>query len=240
MKQMKIAVCDDEKILVDQLVKMIVEYASHMADTEITTDHYYSAFALEEALSLGKVYDLVFLDIQLGKENGICLGSDIVRKLNDTKIIFMTGYINYVEDIFTIQPFALLLKPLTQERVEAVLEKARHSSSDKEEHFLSIKTKEGYFKISIDKICYVESEKRYLNIHGSDGETYRTILTMQEIGEQLPDYFVRSHRGYYVNKYKIKTLKERSAVMTDGSILPVNKDMYRELQQWFMDRCWEE
>ena len=80
--------------------------------------------ALDDAVDSGNIYDLIFMDIILKKENGIYLSDNILKKINHVKIVFVTGYVAYVEDIFDIEPFALLVKPIKEEKVLHILEKA--------------------------------------------------------------------------------------------------------------------
>ena len=93
----KIAVCDDEKNIRSYLVTLIKKQGGECSITE-----YASADAY---ISDGKEYDLVFLDIEIGRSDAGLDGMGLARHIRSMEmpcqpiIIFVTGYEKYVYDV---------------------------------------------------------------------------------------------------------------------------------------------
>ncbi len=237
MNEKRIAVCDDEKIIADHLAEIVRKCIASMdINASVTVDVFYSAFALDDAVDSGNIYDLIFMDIILKKENGIYLSDNILKKMNHVKIVFVTGYVAYVEDIFDIEPFALLVKPIKEEKVLHILEKAFQAIESDSRKYIRLKTRDGVFKIDIDTICYVESNRKYVNFTDIHGNVYEVIMTMDEVERLAGQTLLRCHRCYYINLDKVSQLHGKNAVFDDGKEIPISRSLYQEIYQKFMDR----
>ena len=75
---LKIAVCDDEPVFVEQISGRIKKY---MPDVAIQ-----GFFSSEELLSQGEVFDIYFLDIQMEKMNGVETAKKL-RELDEESVI---------------------------------------------------------------------------------------------------------------------------------------------------------
>ena len=61
------------------------------------------------------VYDFLFMDIELGSENGIDLGLKIRKKHKNCHIIITSNYTKYLIDGYKVKADRYLLKPISQE-----------------------------------------------------------------------------------------------------------------------------
>jgi DNA-binding LytR/AlgR family response regulator len=99
-------------------------------------------------------------------------------------------------------------------------------SAPKESAFIYIKHNEVFEKVPIESIIYAESQKNYLLIITTDKE-YRYRSTITEFITKLPGYFIKTHKGFIVNKTKIDGYN--SALITIGNKkIPISKT-YKEL-----------
>lgn len=239
----KIAICDDEKEIADRLTQMVRNHIKSLKTKEtITVDTYYSAFALEDSIDNGNTYDLIFMDIILKNENGIQLSNQILKKFNHIKIVFITGHVTYVEDIFAIDPFALLMKPLKEEKVAHIIDKALEVIKEEDRKYIKLKTRDGVFKIDINHLTYVESDKKYLNFTDAEGNQYQTIMTMEEAEKLIGDTLMRCHRCYFINLGQVERICDKTAMFADGKKVPISRNYYKEVYHRFMDmldKYWE-
>ncbi|MDF2512842.1 MAG: response regulator receiver and domain protein, partial [Herbinix sp.] len=67
--------------------------------------------------------DVVFLDIEMPRMNGIELASRLLAQKSDLKIIFTTAYGNYALDAFEVEAIDYLMKPIMPDRLKRVLER---------------------------------------------------------------------------------------------------------------------
>ncbi|MFC9542222.1 LytR/AlgR family response regulator transcription factor [Lysinibacillus sp. NPDC056959] len=90
---------------------------------------------LEEILldSQFEQIDCVFLDIQLGVNNGLELAKQLQLSIRKPEIIFATAYDEYALQAFEVNAFDYILKPFEPERVQSAVEKL---VAKKEQHRL--------------------------------------------------------------------------------------------------------
>lgn len=73
-----VAICDNDEGATFQIEELIEStYEKHGVEMEI--DVYYSGEKLAEAISQGKMYDIIYLDIQMGGLDGLAVGNIYVK-----------------------------------------------------------------------------------------------------------------------------------------------------------------
>lgn len=83
----EIAICDDIPQICEEVYRLVAEQlGKREIDTRIHKFH--SGQAL---LSSGIVFDILFLDIELEKENGLVVAKEYPHK-KETRIIFLTSH----------------------------------------------------------------------------------------------------------------------------------------------------
>ena len=88
----RIAICDDEK----EIQLLIEEYLHNILKIEYEIEKYSSG---EELLQANfKDIDILLLDIQMGKLNGMDTARKIREVDNKMEIIFLTSLIDYVQE----------------------------------------------------------------------------------------------------------------------------------------------
>lgn len=156
--------------------------------------------------------DLIFLDIQMPKLNGI----DFLKSLkNPPKVIFTTAYREYAVESYELQVIDYLLKPITFSRFFQAINKLNRSTPEVEvvknntpEHIF-VQANKKYIKIILENILYVESLKDYLKIHLRT----ESILIKERIStfiRILPDQqFMQVHRSYIIAVNKVTAFTHR-------------------------------
>ena len=117
VKSMKrIAVCDDEKCMRDQM-------REYLKDLEpvFQADYYESGNALLDA---GIFYDVIFLDIDMRGLTGIDTARIWRSKDKKAKIIYVTAYEDFREYAFSVRAFGYLVKPVSREKIQALLQES--------------------------------------------------------------------------------------------------------------------
>jgi DNA-binding LytR/AlgR family response regulator len=171
--------------------------------------------------------DLLFLDIQMPKINGI----DFLRSLSSPPItIMITAYSQYAIEGFELDVVDYLLKPISKERFEKACKKARefwelkHRSSPSmtaSDHFF-VKCHSQYEKVKFDDVLFVEAANNYVIVHTTD-KKLNTYLTLKVIAGYLPaEKFTKVHKSYIVALDKIESM-EGGTIRIAGSDLPVSR-----------------
>ena len=153
---MKIAICDDEALCLEQVLELTREYAQQNSHLEISFSTFSSAEDLLE--SAGKIggFELYILDILMPGMNGVQLGVALRQAGFDGKIIYLTSSAEYAIDSFKARPFDYLLKPVDQTALFQTLDEALRSVSQQKEKGVIVKTREGSVKLAFDSILYAE------------------------------------------------------------------------------------
>lgn len=224
---LKIVVCDDEKVIVKQVSYMIKKY---LPDCEI--DEFLSG---KDLLSAKKDFDIFFLDIQM-EQNGI----EVARKLREhdenAVIIFITGVKEYVFEAFDVAALHYLLKPVDEEKLREVIDRAVwevQKKADKEERQLFIKTREKNITLNVNDILYLENEMRK-NVAHTKRETITFYGVMSEMEKSVGTGFYRCHRGYLVNMAYVSEYDTDSILLSNGEKIYLSKNRYQDFVKHYM------
>ena len=225
---MNIAICDDERIISEQIKKLIEK---RIPDACI------EAYGQgENLLEAKKHFDMIFLDIQMDGINGIDTAKAIREKNGETVIIFITGIKEYVFDAFDVAAFHYLLKPVEEEKFFRVLERAieevgKHRKQTQEP--LLIRTRTRSITLMRNDILYVESHGKKVEIHTKE-KNVEIYAAMNKLEEQLGEDFYRCHRGYLVNMAYIAEYGSDSITLNNGGTVYLAKEKYGEFVKTYM------
>lgn len=162
------AICDNDEGATFQIEELIEStYEKHGVEMEI--DVYYSGEKLAEAISQGKMYDIIYLDIQMGGLDGLAVGKYIRKMELDSIIVYISEYIEYIESVFEVEAFEFIRKPISNEKFMLTLKRALNRL-DRKQYFFDCKYKNYWIRIPIKDIVYFESSGRKINIHLKDNK----------------------------------------------------------------------
>lgn len=165
------------------------------------------------ALALSKRPCLIFLDVELGEDSGFEILEQISQySLNPPFVIMITDHDKYAKEALNKDVFYFLDKPINPQELEFALNKFQQQFS-KLQNRLSIKRSEGHFFIDYEDILYISSDNNYCNIHLTNSKTMLVSRTLKDIETILPDYFIRVHRGYIVNRNHVHLLNTTQKIL---------------------------
>ena len=126
-----IGICDDEKGMQKQIYDIVQHELFKYDDAEYT--YYSSGKEVIEAIEADDFYcDLLLLDINMPKTDGLSTAKYIRECQVDVDIIFVTVSQEHVFDGYTFQAFSYLLKPIDRGRLSDeinryMLQKTKHA-----------------------------------------------------------------------------------------------------------------
>ena len=227
----KIAVCDDVASVCNELKTMIMDMKNDLICKEITIDTFYSGEALIDNIKEENLYDLIFLDIELGKINGVEVGHIIREQMEDyvTKIIYISSKDIYDRQLFDVQPLHFLKKPIDSKKVFDDI-KLSMKISEKENRNFEFKSFRNTIKVPYRDILYFESRGRKVFLMGTKNNYifYGNINSLEEV---LPKFFIHPNRSYFVNYEFVTCFKFEELIMTDGSIIPISRNKRKEIRE---------
>lgn len=233
---LRIAICDDDKIICRQLEDMLYEISEHIHHV-IETDVYYSGEELYNFLLKDNHYDIIFLDIEFSKTNGVDVGKKIRNELNDehTQIVYISSKESYAMELFDVRPLNFIIKPFSREKIESIVLIAI-KLLDKERRFFEYKNNNVSFSVPIDDILYYESSGRKVNIVLSE-ETKSFYGKLSTVEEQINNHdFIMIHKSYLVNfnfciEYTYEYVK-----MSNGEVLTISQNNRKAVREKLMQR----
>jgi DNA-binding LytR/AlgR family response regulator len=221
---MKCLIIDDEPLAQDVL-------QSHTSKIEdlVLVGTCKNAIEAAEFLKNNEV-DLLFLDIQMPEVSGI----DVFKSIkNPPLVIFTTAYPEFAVEGFELNAIDYLLKPVSFDRFEKAIEKAREyfkfkkgegvDTTEIEDDFIYVKANQKLVKLSYDDILYVEAFADYVKIYIPEKRIV-TLQTMKNMEKKLPaDRFSRVHRSFIIGMQHIKAFSS-SEVEVNGQKIPIGKN----------------
>ena len=229
---MNIVICDDKKgtaEFVKDCLKNILP-----ADTKISV--FESGYAMDYYVSeavKGDV-DIIITDIDLCELNGIDVAKRLVKDFPHIKIIYISGYPQYIQRVFETEPVYFLTKPIQQDLLAEAINKAQKLIETEQSKYLLITTKAGIVKLHYKKITYIESSGRITIVHEYRGqrEFYKKL---DDVQKELPSNFVRCHKSFIVNLDKVQSLSDNFFVLNDSEIVPISQSKYGRTKEIFMN-----
>lgn len=176
--------------------------------------------------------DIIFLDIQMPKKNGIAFYKDIGR---DIPVIFTTAFHEYAIEGFNLNAVDYLLKPFTFERFDEAVKKAIFRlqllvNSPNQEHLL-IRCNYKLNKVLWEDIVYIQALNNYNIIFLKDGKRLTAQMSMKELYSKLcQSRFIRIHRSYIINANYIELFDQKNVVV-NGMELPIGESFRDNLQK---------
>jgi DNA-binding LytR/AlgR family response regulator len=175
--------------------------------------------------------DLIFLDIQMGKSNGIEL---VEKMINKPQIIFTTAYNEYAIKAFELAVTDYLLKPYTFDRFNQAVNKASDyilwqktvlKSVTKDIDYIFVKSGYKLIKIFLTDILFIEGMRDFQCVVTPDSKIL-VSHSFQELEKILPKSFVRCHKSYIVSLSRVESI-ERDRIRIGNKYIPIG-DTFKE------------
>ena len=154
-----------------------------------------------------------------------------IRKIDAKALfVFLTGYTQYVMDVFEVITFDYISKPITVEKLESVLLKAMQYLHMIKRDFV-FQFRKNQFRISCDDIVYFEKKGRQAVIH-TISENFKANMTTEEIWKQLDDkVFAHIHVSYIINLGHIRAIEGDEVVMDNEERLLIARSHKQNLKE---------
>ena len=167
-------------------------------------------------------FDLIFLDIQMPKLDGIKTAKFLREQGNNAVLVFLTAVSIPSTETFKVAPFRYLVKPLTQANLSEDLPEIFDEVIRRYQTLL-IKCGERLHEIKISAILYLTINHKSVDIVTDSGR-FTTKETMRELEQKLSPFgFVHSHKSYLINLNRVSALKRLSVTMESGEELPISQ-----------------
>jgi two-component system LytT family response regulator len=196
------------------------------------------------ALILDLKPDLLFLDINMPKEDGFELLDSLENK--NISVIFVTAHNQFAMKALKVGAIDYIEKPIDIEELQTAVRKVSDSFSEMSsktdfgilKHLLeeykegnnsktiAIPTLSGYEIIQVKEIVNLEADESYTKIFLADGKKCVSSMTIAKYEKVLDSStFFRVHKSHIVNiRYHLKEFNRHEGnvvIMDNGTVIPV-------------------
>jgi two-component system, LytTR family, response regulator len=222
-------IVDDEELA----RRGIRDLLEQVEDVEIVGEYGNGREAIEAIRALEP--DLAYLDVQMPGKDGF----DVIAAIEAPHcphIVFVTAFDDYAIRAFEVHALDYLLKPVSEQRFEASMTRARaavgsrdgmmvhrlaqiaaelrarlpHPGSASLRDRIAVKTREGLAIVGVAEIDWVEADRDYVTLHvGKKAWLLRGTISTAE-SRLAPSGFLRIHRSVLVNANRVRELRALS------------------------------
>lgn len=214
MEPIRILIADDDAGM-RTVMRKLVERAEGYALAGEASDG-------EELLALydSERPDVVLMDVEMPKIDGVECAKIIQDRNPRTVLVFATAHEQYMRSAFEVYAFDYLVKPFRAERALNTLKLIRErltvqpaaaapvrAPENAASGRLMLKHRDGLSFVDIPSILLIQREERSSVLYLADGARYVTSDSLGELEERLPDgLFFRTHKSYIVNLNQIESI----------------------------------
>ena len=233
----QIAICDDEKQILDEVSDYIKNYAENINDLDIEVFRFDSARTLISTLEDGKSFDIFVLDVYIGDEMGTALAKNIRKRGIESPIIFLTTSVEHAPQGYETGTLRYLIKPLDPKKFYEALDVALLQAEKNVERHIRLKTENGIESINANHIMYSEAHDHHQYITLNNGGRIKVRMTVSELYTSLAKNggFVRLGSAYILNLRNIKNLSSSEVLLYNNTTIPIPRGKYAELKKAFWD-----
>lgn len=197
--------------------------------------------------------DLVFLDIEMPKQNGF----ELFNYFQELKfhVVFVTAYNNYAVKAFEVSAVDYLLKPIDVERLKEAENKVlkqtirnqnfnilKDNIETPELKNIAIPYKSDFTIVKIENIVCIQASRSYSNITVVNTDkniekSYTYAKKLAYFEENLPKkQFIRIHRSWLINLNFIQAYSKKDSTITleNNLQIPVSKTYKEVFEQLFI------
>jgi DNA-binding LytR/AlgR family response regulator len=224
----RIAVCDDDKIIRNITVRLLQEYSKQKSfDFEIVT------FASgEELLSYSKELHIILMDIEMERIDGIATTGLLHHRNPDLIVILVTSHVRRFKDGYKVNAFRFMTKPIHKDEFTEYLNDAVAEVLGR--RVITLRKDGVDVSINMKSILYISAQQGYTEVWTSKN-TYRSEISLITWEEQLdPKLFFRCHKKYLVNISQMEDLTNKIK-LKNGDVIEVSRRKHAQLREVFMN-----
>lgn len=227
---LRIGICDDESDVRDSL-RFQLEKILDPKTEEIVYEFSDGLVASNWIQKHPGEIDLLFLDVEMPKQNGMETAKRIRQYDQNISFAFVTGYADYVYEGYEVEAMGYFLKPISLQQLQKLIERTRKKIHDRDQDdFFCFKNAEGTYRLSKKNILYFESEKRQVHIK-TPTQDYVIYGKLDTIEKTLSDHsFIRIHNRYLINSRYVEQVTGDHLILYNQT-LPFSRSHKKEAIQ---------
>jgi len=231
---LKVVLCDDDKIymqLLEKLIKDIATRSNYNIEIAVMTSSPLDVLEYSDKENGISIY-ILETEYRLYENDGIELAKTVRGKDRDSYIVFCTAHSEYIYKVMTglIKPSGFLIKQGDNIKIEELENVMGDIYRDYLNFFagseavLNINIGTEIYRIEYNQIIYLESFQKKIYVHtGNQRIGYYDSLSSLE--EKLGANFIRCHKSYIINEDKVSRVSftDMKIIMSNGAQIDISR-----------------
>ena len=206
----RIAIVEDDREYVKELRTYLNQYAAEEGQEFEISVFYDGAEILENYVPK---YDLILLDIEMQKINGMDAAEKIRETDENVVLMFITNMAQYAIRGYSVGALDFVMKPITYYTFSMKIKRALKRVQKREISSILLTLPNGVKKLEARQIYYLEVQNRQLHYHTNEGEIV-VRGSLQSAENLLPsDTFAKCNHWYLVNLMHVTEVRKNNAVV---------------------------
>ena len=216
----RVAIVDDSTTDAEFVQGILYSWADQRQEN-IRAEVFPSAEAFLFRYAEDKDWNILLLDIGMGAMDGITLAKKVRQDNESVQMVFITGFTDYISEGYEVSALHYLMKPVKQDKLYAVLDRAV-TAMQKTERVILLPMGGEMLRLPVSQVWYVEAFSHNVTIV-TETDTIQVKMPISEVEKLLGDGFVRCHRSYLVGLKHIARLSKTEIILDNGKALPLSR-----------------
>lgn len=230
-----VAICDDQNDYNEKLKCLLeIYFTNRRIDYKIIS--YTSGEELSGAYTRGK-FDIVFLDVQMPKLNGLETAEQIRKKDLEVDLVFVTNMTDQMNMGFSFNAKGFLIKDVNQDQINELMDRLiieLHRRDENGIYRIKLKTNANV-NLRLSQVLYFESHDKFIKAV-TESDTYEFRGTLDNVEKDLAEKrFVRINRSLLVNVYHIFKDNNDCIVMKTSEKLYISRGYRKSVKKALND-----
>ena len=205
-----IAIVEDEATFRQQLIEYLTQYQREN-NLEFKISEFSDGAEILE--NYQTEYDVILLDIEMQKVNGMDAAKQIRMQDDNVVLMFITNMASYAIHGYEVGALDFVMKPITYYTFSMKLTRALKRAKQQEQKSLLLPLSDGVKKLELSEIYFIEGQSRMLYYHTATGD-YVVKGTMQSAEKSMEEFpFAKCNHWYLVNLMHVKEVRKNMVVV---------------------------
>lgn len=213
-----VLLCDDDPQVLNELRGIAEKTLARTPARVLCTEQQDAAVPLPEQV------EIAVLDVKLASASGIDVARRLLAANPDCQIIFISGYPEYVTDVYEIPHLCMILKDHLREFLPKFLLRAMASLRQLASATLSVTIHRTTLQVVQSDIVCIERQGHNSCIFCRSGDPVIVGEKLDLLMDRLsPLLFCRCHVSYIVNLQSVVSYQRRQFTLYTGTVVPISR-----------------
>ncbi len=225
--EIKIVICDDERSQREYLKKLVADWG-RLRSYALELKEFDSAEAFLFDYEVDSSADILLLDIQMKRMDGVTMAKSLRLQNRHIQIVFVTGYAEFISEGYEVAALHYLMKPVGAEKLRDVLDRAAAVLSQPKRSAM-FESENGRIRIFTDDVMLAEAFAHEVELTLKTGEKRRVKAGISVVEKTLGSGFFKCHRSYVAGLKYIRRVSKNSVQLENGVEIPLARGQYAAL-----------